>query len=53
MPEEEKCKLDHDPTPWLTYKMMTGQHGWAGSAKFNPRGGYCQNLPCYEKGLHK
>lgn len=41
------CGLPHDPEPWLTYTMQTGQNGWTGSPKFKPREGYCQDHACY------
>lgn len=44
------CNTLHDPEPYLTYTMQTGSAGgWAGSPKFKPREGYCQDQTCYDQ----
>jgi hypothetical protein len=42
-----QCGLEHDPKPWVSYTMSTGQNGWGGQEKFSPRPGYCQEVDCY------
>jgi hypothetical protein len=41
------CTVQHDPEPWVSYTMMTGQMGWRGQEKFKPRESYCQDFDCY------
>lgn len=44
-----QCGKEHDPEPWVTYTMSTGQNGWTGSEKFVPRAQYCQDFDCYQR----
>jgi hypothetical protein len=42
-----QCGTEHDPEPWVSYTMMTGQTGWRGQDRFTPRPEFCQDIDCY------